>query len=85
MLPSIEEGIHYNFTADVYLKNGNLRVIFYDNPNILTEIWYNTIGEGVISLSAVYETVNDPRVRFTIYETTGNPVVFLDNLRLTAL
>lgn len=83
MLPSFEKNNTYTFTADVYLEKGLLRALFYNKSNILTEIWYNSLGEGSISLSAFYETVEDPRFRFTIYENNdGAPNAFIDNLRL---
>ena len=83
MLPSIEKNNTYTFTADVYLEKGFLAVRFYNKNAILTEIQYNSLGKGSVSLSAFYETVEDPRIRFAIYENTGGvPYAFIDNLRL---
>lgn len=80
MLSSLEEGT-YNLTVNVYLKSGTLRVMFYNQQSILTEIWYNNMGHGTISLSATYAVVDDARVRFTIYGE-DDPTVFVDNLSL---
>lgn len=83
LLPSVEKNNTYTFTADVYLEKGFLAVRFYNNTTILTEIQYNSLGKGRVSLSAFYETVEYPLIRFTIYETTGGvPNAFIDNLRL---
>lgn len=84
LLPTFKENNTYTFTADVYLESGLLRVLFYNNNNVLNEIWHNSLGKCSVSLSTFYETVTDPRIRFTIYENNGTPNAFIDNLRLTA-
>lgn len=74
-----ESNTQYTFTSDIYLEQGSLRILFYNDSDILSEIQYNTLGKGKISLSSVYETIGNARIRFLIYGDS-NPSAFLDNL-----
>lgn len=81
-MPSIKENNNYTFISDAFLKSRLLRVLIHNEQTILTELWYKNSGKGTISFSTIYETVDNPIIRFIIYGYIDNPTIFLDNLRL---
>lgn len=77
----VAPGSQYNISAEVYIESGQACMRFINNQDSTLDVYNNNSGLTNLSLSCtVPEELNDPRLRFLIYNDGGG--MFIDNIKV---